>query len=64
MPRKSRNLDFNPPADATRQDIVDTVEDNIEAISMLEEKTDEVINKLERVDKELEIAIGESMEGL
>lgn len=59
MPRLKRDLDFNPPVDATRQDIVDAVETSETNIS---DKLEESNMRLERIDGELEHILGEEVD--
>jgi len=59
MPRLSRNLDFNPGTDATRQDIIDELGDK--ATDVLEE-LQEATQELKKSSRALELVLGGEVE--
>ena len=61
MPRVKRTTigDFNPPVDATRQDVVNAIMSTELAI---QDGLDILDVRLERIDREQELILGEEME--
>lgn len=59
MPRQRRNLNFSPPVDATRQDIVDAVASSEAALT---EGLEESNYRLERIDLEQQLLLDEEVE--